>query len=108
MADKTLEEIVEFVASIGNPDKIAEYMREQGIKGRKMRSDSCVMARYIDKEFNHDLQFVCAFPMTGFSIQRNGSDTMEETWDNPHNLADFMSEFDGGRYPELVEEGSEP
>lgn len=108
MTDKTLQEVVDFVAAIGSPDKIAEYMREQGIKGRKMRSDSCIMARYLDKVYDHDLQFICAFPTSGFSILRNGSDVMEETWGNPHNLADFMLEFDDGRYPELVEEGSAP
>ncbi len=94
----TLQQHADGLEALGTAAAIAEHLRTQGIKGNRMDSCSCAVARYLEKKIG---QQVSVGPWTASEL---GGRHQEASWHPNTALHDFIRKFDINHYPDLVEE----
>lgn len=86
-----------------SPSGIADFLYEQGIRGRMEHARTCPVAEWVKKEMGvpTHLDIVTAYPAAGVYVQSLEFDIMVYA-ETPYNVAEFMCRFDRGGYPELI------
>jgi len=92
---KTLAEVVDELDD--RSFRIADFLVRQGIKGDRDNCTSCPIAEYVLRATGARWADVTATEIE--VAYRDGSAQVVET---PEHVVDFIEDFDGGRYPELV------
>lgn len=90
-----------------SPSGIADFLYEQGIRGRMEHARTCPVAEWVKKEMGvpTHLDIVTAYPAAGVYVQNMDYgvyDILSEYAETPYNVAEFMCRFDRGGYPELI------
>lgn len=92
------------------PSQIADYLREQGIKGVPVDPRSCPIARWVSVNTLDRPKNIWAYPVSGVRVDYVLSTDLDALLDTdvvdetPLNVQQFMFGFDEGRYPELIDE----
>lgn len=108
---KRLSTALYFLASIGGPDDIADFLRRQGIVGRQHDTACCPVARYLARDLGTPIwvdPFLPDAPMNARGIAGIG-----DPWDDdsagvtlPAAVNAFAAGFDRSKYPALIEGGT--
>lgn len=75
-------------------DEIAKYLKEAGVKGSKMSTANCPLANHFSARGVR--------VSVGSSILDNSTGAVLEK--SPSYVIDFISKFDNGEYPDLVDD----
>lgn len=95
---KTRAEVLAICANLAAQPSIPEFFAARGIKGRRRVAKDCPIARYIKQECGDD-------PAHGlYTVEIETSDDGRVIITHGQQaLADFVSNFDQGKYPDLVD-----
>lgn len=101
MKSQKIEEKIRLLAEAirGEPVEVAEQLRRRGFVGVIEDGSACPLARYFGEAFETVIigvdQYVIEYrdPVTGD----------QGSVETPEELVDFITKFDAGEYPELVE-----
>jgi len=93
----TVVEVLDKLAVLGGSAQIAIHLQEQQCVGETGASLSCPVARYIRRETGESVQ------VGGVVYLRPGVVGAEVVGFLPDPIRDFIEDFDGGRYPDLVD-----
>lgn len=106
MTNPTNDEVYEYLLSLGNtPDQVAGTLQAQGIKGYRASADSCPLAHALNAHYGEGVQaFVTHTDVTLARYPIASDANNDYLIVNPLQIADFISLFDSGEYPELVME----
>lgn len=85
---------------------IAQFFRDNSIKGQKGSLCFCPIANYINKSCVTDGSLYLCQVLGSYAIGRGPGLAGKLRWINFNNEAvrAFVNEFDDGKYPELIEE----
>ena len=86
---------IEKLTGMGTTKEIAKYLEGEGITGHQTNAKACPVARYLQRETEHNVQVTIGHVMIV------GRRIMEVMY-LPQHLSDFIVEFDAGYYPELI------
>lgn len=89
-----LRKHVQYLGGLGTPDKIAEYLGSQGVKGIRVNAGYCVVANYLTQQTGSR----CSTGTTKAGLRTS---TELVTVPLPPQVTEFIHNFDGGLYPEL-------
>lgn len=84
-----LEEQMKFFEDM-DPDKIAYFLKCQGMRGRPGEAECCVLAEFLKEANFHGVQ-------VGERVVVANAETCHLPW----NIQKFVENFDDGKYPEL-------
>lgn len=106
MTIPTNDEVREYLLSLGKtPDQVAETLQAQGIKGYRASADSCPLAKALNAHYGEGVQAFVTHTDVTLACDPVGLDGNDEHMIvNPLQVADFISLFDSGKYPELDKE----
>lgn len=106
MMNPSNEEVRDYLLSLGStPDQVAETLQAQGIKGYRASADSCPLAHALNAHYGEGVQaFVTHTDVTLARYPVASDANNDYLIVNPLQIADFVSLFDSGEYPELVME----
>jgi hypothetical protein len=93
----TVVEVIDKLAAVGSSVQIAMHLRQQQCVGAAGASLSCPVARYVRRETGESVQ------IGGVVYLRPGVVGAEVVGFLPDPIRDFIEDFDGGRYPDLIE-----
>jgi hypothetical protein len=102
---KAIVEVAEAFERLPNDAAgVAAQLTIDGYKGRRRSNDACPLAHYVNHRLaaaGLDASFAAnadAFELSG------GGPGWSVLWDTPAHLVKFITDFDNGEYPGLVEE----
>ncbi len=98
--EKALTELYKLKSS----KAIAAFLEKQKCKGIPSNAVSCPIANYINKKLDNEEASIDSNRITIESY--DNYDTIVEL-DNSRAMAEFVNDFDDGKYPKLVEVGYE-
>lgn len=106
MTVPTNDEVREYLLSLGGtPNQVAETLQAQGIRGYRASADSCPIAMALNNHYGAGVQAFVTHTDVTLAYDPVGSDVnYEHMVVNPLQVADFISLFDSGKYPELDKE----
>lgn len=94
----TVAEVIDKLAALGGSAQIAMYLREQRCVGDLGWSRSCPVARYVHRETGESVRIGGVV-----YLQRLGWDGADVVRSLPEPVGEFIEDFDGGRYPDLIQ-----
>lgn len=99
------ERLVALLEGLGDsPEKIAEALQKAGIKGKQMRCQECPLARYAQaRGFDRPLAGHLSLAVDYEPVQDIGYVRIRAWWDQGHPLQEFITRFDRGEFPALIE-----
>lgn len=94
MNDKpTVAEVVTKLETLGSPDQIALFFKQEQIVGTPCAAFECPVANYVERETG------TVTSVSGYSVM-NGPDRLELPLDSA--VSGFVCRFDGYDYPDLI------
>lgn len=87
------------LADLGSSQAIAEFLRAQRVAGHRYYGSSCPVATYLKREAGWRVEV----RTTTWSLRaRNLPEGMVRRRRTPRPVAEFVLDFDQGRYPDLA------
>ena len=103
---RDLKDVIGKLAEM-SPDDMAAHFREHGIAGLRAHAKTCVVARYITQETSITSvgvtrKYIRAYNDDGY-IRAYINDGIDSMFVTPPSVEEFVTRFDAGKYPHLVE-----
>lgn len=98
-------ETYDFSELPGTADGIAAFLQSNGYKGKRVNPFACPMSRYLTANVSRPSEEYCEWTITAWLAAESwapGEDDIALPL-HPEAVSDFISRFDGGAYPGLVE-----
>jgi hypothetical protein len=96
---KDLKRLVKAI-NFDTPEEVADFLHKRGIKGNRVEANSCPVAQYITSS-NFGFEWASVFDTVGAGKHL---DDVGVSITTPTAVRTFVSEFDLGKYPHLVQE----
>lgn len=89
----TVTEVVRKLETLGSPDQIALFFKQEQVFGRPCVAFECPVANYVKRETGEMTS------VSGWSVT-SGDVRVEFPWESA--ISDFVARFDGFGYPDLI------
>ena len=96
----TIPELLGKLGAIGDPDRIAWYLIDEGIQGTPCNAGSCAIARYLQRE---TALWGISVGDVSAVIWHSAEESPDEYFELPMVVRDFINNFDQEEYPELLD-----
>ena len=87
---KTVQQLVDELDAKGDSTDIADFLRESGYEGVSGDNMNCPVALYLSRNLG-----------TGVKVDEVNITVGDTKIPTPSNVSEFISEFDGGDFPDL-------
>jgi hypothetical protein len=95
--------VVAELEALEHPDRIADFLEAQNIKGEPMSADFCPVAVYVMHKADRSVA-VCPESVAAFHIHDGETEAPMIVLPETSPLREFVNLFDGGHYPALEDE----
>lgn len=99
-----VEARVRQLGSMGTPAEIASVLHSQGITGKRRDGETCPVARYIQHGEDGAIIHVGPYRVSVYDRKVPGWVDLAGQFMLPVPVTNFISDFDDGRFPNLIEE----